>query len=340
MRVAASSTTAALLFVLAGLHQGAAAQDRRSHWGVSAGLAPQWTASSTWVERLYDAGTIDLSGSDLRVGVVRGSDLGGDWGIAFVNRSLDDGGVYDDAAAADPTNGDGRRPGRYVTNGVTARGVEVHRFAPFGGAIADRVQIGLEFGAGVAVLDGFADLVDAESGGVIESVPVRTALALRGIDKLGVDGLLPLGRLELAVAAIFPLPQWCGGDLQPERNERDETNPDPDRGAVRSALCAAGGSARHRGPDGFRRAVQPEYRGVRDRCLYHQFLCGRAHCSRRRRGGVLQHVPGGKLNVRAGRRALFASAVGLDRPAGRPRRCGLRRGRDILHLRGGRRCRA
>ena len=57
----------------------------------------------------------------------------------------------------------------------------------------------------MAVLDGLADRVEPASGGVIESVPVGTALALRGVDKLGIDGLLPLGRLELAVAAI---PVW------------------------------------------------------------------------------------------------------------------------------------
>lgn len=191
---------------LVNLPHEAGAQDRRTHWGVSAGFAPRWTASSSWVERLYDADTVDWSGADLRIGVVRGSDLGGDWGVAFVQRSVEDGGVYDDTRAGGGSGeGDGRRPGRYLTNGVTARGVEVHRFAPFGGAIADRVQIGLEFGAGVALLDGLADRVDPESGGVIESTPAGTALALRGVDKLGVDGLLPLGRLELAAAAI---PVW------------------------------------------------------------------------------------------------------------------------------------
>ena len=203
-----SLSTVVLAIVVANLPQEAGAQDRRTHWGVSAGFAPRWTASSAWVARLYDAGTVDWAGSDLRIGVVRGSDLRGDWGVAFVQRSIQDGGVYDDTPAAGgsgPGQGDERRPGRYLTNGVTARGVEVHRFAPFGGAIADRVQIGLEFGAGVAVLDGLADRVDPESGGVVESVPAGTALALRGVDKLGVDGLLPLGRLELAVAAI---PVW------------------------------------------------------------------------------------------------------------------------------------
>ena len=191
MRILLSTVVFAL--VLASLPHEAGAQDRRAHWGVSAGFAPRWTASSTLVEKLYGADTMDWAGSDLRVGVVRGSDLGGDWGIAFVRRSVEDGGVHDDTEAAGGGSGpgDGRRPGRYVTNGVTAQGVEVHRFAPFGGAIADRVQIGLEFGAGVAMLDGVADRVDPETGGVI--------------DKLGIDGLLPLGRLELAVAAI---PVW------------------------------------------------------------------------------------------------------------------------------------
>ena len=205
MRIRVSMVVFAL--VLTSLPHKADAQDRRTHWGVSAGFAPRWTASSTWVERLYDVGTMDWGGSDLRVGVVRGSDLGGDWGVAFVRRSIEDGGVHDDTPTAGGVagQGDGRRPGRYVTSGVSAQGVEVHRFAPFGGAIADRVQIGLEFGAGVAVFDGLADRVDPESGVVIESVPAGTALALRGVDKLGIDDLLPLGRVELAVAAI---PVW------------------------------------------------------------------------------------------------------------------------------------
>ena len=197
----------AFTFVPASLAHDAGAQDRRAHWGVSAGLAPRWTAASTWVERLYDVDTMDWTGSDLRVGVVRGSDLGGDWGIALVGRSFDDGGLYVDTrpAGAGSGQGDGRRPGRYVTNGVTATGVEAHRFARFGGAIRDRVQIGLEFGAGVAMLDGLADVVGAQSGGVVRSAPAGTALALRGFDKLGIDGLVPVGRLELAVAAI---PVW------------------------------------------------------------------------------------------------------------------------------------
>ena len=163
-------STLVFTLVLAGLAHEAGAQDRRAHWGVSAGLAPRWTASSAWVERIYGADTIDWAGSDLRVGVVRGSDLGGDWGISFVRRSFDDGGLYDDT---------------YVTNGVTATGVEFHRFAPFG-TIRDRVQIGLEVASGVVMLDGTANLVDAESGDVIGSAPAGTALALRGFDKLGI----------------------------------------------------------------------------------------------------------------------------------------------------------
>ncbi len=90
-----SPAAAVLTLALAVLPHDAGAQDRRTHWGVSAGFAPRWTASATWVERLYAADTIDWAGGDLRVGVVRGSDLGGDWGVAFVKRSLEDGGVYD-----------------------------------------------------------------------------------------------------------------------------------------------------------------------------------------------------------------------------------------------------
>ena len=99
MRILLSTVVFAL--VLASLPHEAGAQDRRAHWGVSAGFAPRWTASSTWVEKLYGADTMDWAGSDLRVGVVRGSDLGGDWGIAFVRRLVEDGGIHDLAAGSE-----------------------------------------------------------------------------------------------------------------------------------------------------------------------------------------------------------------------------------------------
>ena len=45
--------TMAFAGVLTVLPHHAGAQDRRAHWGVSAGFAPRWTASAAWVERLY-----------------------------------------------------------------------------------------------------------------------------------------------------------------------------------------------------------------------------------------------------------------------------------------------
>ena len=165
---------------LAGVPSDAGAQDRRSHWGVTVGFSPRWMTSGlldTTLEKLWDESGIHFSGSEIRAGVVRGSELGGDAGLSFVRRPFDDG------------SGFVREHGvRYGTRGVVLTGVEAHKFTPFW-AIRDRVQIGLDYGAGVGVFDG---VVDATVG----EVSVGGALDPWGI------GIVPIGRLELAVAVI------------------------------------------------------------------------------------------------------------------------------------------
>ena len=112
-----SVSTMVVMSLWAALPDEAGAQDRRTHWGVSAGLAPRWTASAAWAERLYGADTMDWGGADLRVGVVRGSDLGGDWGIAFVRRSIEDGEFTSSAG----------RPGAAQTGAMNASPVATSR---------------------------------------------------------------------------------------------------------------------------------------------------------------------------------------------------------------------
>ena len=80
------------------------------------------------------------------MGIIRGSELGADWGISFVQRTFRDESVIDFTSAGDA---------RYVTDGVSLTGVEIHRFSPFV-TVAGRVQLGLEYGGGVGTLAGEA----------------------------------------------------------------------------------------------------------------------------------------------------------------------------------------
>ena len=169
---------------LAGAPSDASAQDRRSHWGVTVGFSPRWMTPGlldTALEKLWDESGIHFSGSEFRAGVVRGSELGGDAGLSFVRRPFDDG------------SGFVREHGvMYGTRGVVLTGVEAHKFTPFG-TIRDRVQIGLDYGAGVGVFDGVVD----------ETVDVCTREVSVGdtLDPWGI-GIVPIGRVELAVAVI------------------------------------------------------------------------------------------------------------------------------------------
>ncbi len=188
LRKTAAPVLAGLLsaLALALLPAAAGAQDRDSHWGVSFGFTPRWSASQSTmpVGVLWDnVDELDLSGSTLRAGIIRGSELGGDWGISFVRRRFRDGSVVDFTSAGDA---------RYVTDGVSLTGVEIHRFSPFI-TVAGAVQIGMEYGGGVGTLAGDAIATNRPGIGVRD---VTDALREHGIP------IVPLARAELAAAVI------------------------------------------------------------------------------------------------------------------------------------------
>ena len=174
------------MLALAGLPGEAGAQGRDSHWGVSFGFTPRWSASQSTmpVGVLWDdVDEIDLSGSALRVGIIRGSEAGGDWGVSFVRRRFRDESVVDFTSAGDA---------RYVTDGVSLTGVEIHRFSPFV-TVAGAVQIGMEYGGGIGTLAGDAIATNRPDIGVRD---VTDALREHGIP------IVPLARAELAAAII------------------------------------------------------------------------------------------------------------------------------------------
>jgi hypothetical protein len=163
----------------------AAAQARRTFWGVDATFVPKWRVPE-WQEFIFSAETIDLAGAEFRIGFVRGHTLGGDWGVSYVQRSIDD-----SAVAILDTDGNVTS-----TSNNSLVGVEANRFSPFT-TIKDRVQIGLSTGIGVGWFRGNVQVRHPD--GAIEELPARVLFSPGGSDV----PVVPIGRLELAVAGII-----------------------------------------------------------------------------------------------------------------------------------------
>ena len=75
----------ALLFVAAAAP---AAAQTDTRWGIAASVVPRWE----FLELLEDPmeRDVEMQGADVRIGIVRGRDLGGEWGISYIRRRVDD----------------------------------------------------------------------------------------------------------------------------------------------------------------------------------------------------------------------------------------------------------
>lgn len=160
------------------------AQTLRQRWGVTMSFAPQWKVPD-YQARFLNADTVDLSGTDVRVGVTRGRLFGGDFGVSFVRRT-----IADREAAVVKDDGT-----ILSTRADTLVGVAIQGFKPFA-TIRQHAQIGLSFGAGVGRYRGIvvqrrpglpATEVEAPALFSFESGPVQVT---------------PLGTLELTGTAI------------------------------------------------------------------------------------------------------------------------------------------
>jgi hypothetical protein len=161
-------------------------------WGITAAFAPRWQVP-TFIEGRFDVTSVDLTGRELRVGVVRGTTFGGEWGISLVHKRLSDTG----AVTVDGSDG----IARFTTEDSELLGVEVHRFFPFG-RIGDRVQVGVNLAGGIAQIRGFVrgeyDPFSADAESFTATVPSREIFEYTGRD---IDWL-PIAKAQLAVAAL------------------------------------------------------------------------------------------------------------------------------------------
>ncbi|OFW00876.1 MAG: hypothetical protein A3I61_03855 [Acidobacteria bacterium RIFCSPLOWO2_02_FULL_68_18] len=159
-------------------------------WGITVGFAPLWRVPNGLADAL-DADELDLEGREFRVGLVRGTTFGGEWGITLVHKRLSEDSRVTLRQSNDVIS--------VVTDDAELLGVEVHRFFAF--ARAGRAQIGVNLGGGLAQLRGFVTgSVDPGDGTSIRApIGFSELFTLTGREV----NVFPLVRAELAVAAMI-----------------------------------------------------------------------------------------------------------------------------------------
>lgn len=200
-----AKTIIVLLLLSCSVAAQTADEDAKSHWGVVTTFAPSWQALKP-LEKLVGE-TFDISGSEFKIGIARGREQSGDWGVEYIRKGLKDGSTVTPSTGG--CSGQCVSTGRfYVTRGVALSGIEAHKFIPFG-TIKRRVQIGLNLAGGVAQIKG---QVETHRLGQVFSFDPRTG-AITGVtntETVTVDSAhdlftvnpFPVGKVELAVAMI------------------------------------------------------------------------------------------------------------------------------------------
>jgi hypothetical protein len=162
-------------------------------WGLSAGITPSWTTASP-SRFLFGADQIDMGGSEVRFGVVRGDVLGSDWGFWFVDKAIDENSTLEVDVSACP----GEPCGRFYRTLAETRltGVEFYQFQPYK-TWRDRVQLGMVGAVGVGWLRGTIHKRTVSGLGAAESFTVPAEELFPPSSTR-----VPLVKLEIAAAGI------------------------------------------------------------------------------------------------------------------------------------------
>jgi hypothetical protein len=165
------------------------AQIDDTSWGITAGVSPRWSMPGTLLANVFDATTVDVKGPEFRVGVIRGTTNGGEWGVSLIHKRLSKESVFEIEGSQDTLT--------VVTNDAELIGIEVHRFFPF--VRTGHVQIGANLGGGIAQLRGFVSGVQVSGTSTTFTLPFPEAFVVAGRE---IDWL-PVGRAELGAATLI-----------------------------------------------------------------------------------------------------------------------------------------
>lgn len=168
----------------------AVAQDQ---WGVSFALTPSWE-TGPGVSRLFAADRIDMEGSEVRFGFVRGVDTAGDWGMSFVKTTI----ANDSSIDFDVTPCSRGNCGTFMRTMEKTRltGFEIHKFEPFK-TWHDRVQIGMLGAVGLGWLQGHVYKRMTSDAGDVESFDANANELFPPT-----QSVVPLLRMEVAGTAV------------------------------------------------------------------------------------------------------------------------------------------
>ena len=165
------------------------AQIDDTSWGITGGVSPRWSMPGTLLADLFDATTLDVKGPEFRVGVIRGTTNGGEWGVSLIHKRLSKESTLEIEGS--------RNVLTVVADDAELIGVEVHRFFPF--ARSGRVQIGANLGGGIAQLRGFVTGVQIGTTSTSFELPFPEAFVVAGRE---IDWL-PVGRAEIGAATLI-----------------------------------------------------------------------------------------------------------------------------------------
>jgi hypothetical protein len=187
----------------------ARAQDE-SRWGIVGSFTPSQSWHLTKLDDyVFDFGDVDseVSGTDFSIGIARGRTLGGDWGVSFVHRSIEDGSTFESIGAICINDSCvDQVDERYVTQGVTYTGVEAHKFISFV-TISRRVQIGMNFAGGIGKFSGQLEKHDFQTAfdfSKTPPAPIRTeTVTTEEMEDYVAFTPFLLGKVEAAVAVII-----------------------------------------------------------------------------------------------------------------------------------------
>jgi hypothetical protein len=143
-------TIAVLLAMLSLASHAGAQPSYEEQWGVNIGITPAWD-TGTGVKYLFKADRIDLHGSEVRIGFVRGRQLEGDWGISYVSKDINEDSSIDVDVLSCPRGQCGTFYRTLTQNSLT--GVEFHHFEPFK-TWKNRIQLGMVGAIGIGWMRG------------------------------------------------------------------------------------------------------------------------------------------------------------------------------------------
>lgn len=154
-----------------------------TRWGATASFTPEWHMP-TYQHGILDADVVTLRGDEYTVGVSRGRTSDGDWGVLFVRRRIDDGGMVRRGDETLTVAGHGRMVG-----------VMVYQYDKY--FDAGPVEVGASYGIGAGWT----------SGGVQRDRPGQPSTRGELKEVFGRGGkawsMVPLARYELMVGAAI-----------------------------------------------------------------------------------------------------------------------------------------